>query len=213
MNKISVEYLNHMGDDMMIANVARVSFNKWKDGVADEGDKRLIKYLAEHEHTSPFRHNAITIRCEAPIWLARQLGKHQVGMSWNEVSRRYVDTDIEFFLPEYRSRPEGGIKQGSGGCHPEASRWLAETIDLHDAAFALYDAMVEDGVAPEQARGVLPQNMMTTWIWTGSLMAFSHLFKLRVDGHAQVEAQIFAKEVDRVMSELFPVSWEHLKSE
>lgn len=213
MDKISVEYISHMGDDMMIANVARVSFNKWKEGVADEGDKRLIKYLAEHEHTSPFRHNAITIRCEAPIWLARQLGKHQVGMSWNEVSRRYVDTGIEFFVPEYRSRPEGGIKQGSGGIHPETNKWEGLTNTLHYTALALYDDMIAAGVAPEQARGVLPQNMMTTWIWTGSLMAFSHLFKLRVDGHAQVEAQIFAKEIDRVMTELFPVSWGYLKNE
>lgn len=211
MEKISVEYINHMGDDMMIANVARVSFNKWKEGVADEGDKRLIKYLAEHEHTSPFRHNAITIRCEAPIWLARQLGKHQVGMSWNEVSRRYVDTGIEFFVPDYRERPEGGIKQGSGGEHKAAKEWAMATWAHHEASLKLYDAMIEDGIAPEQARGVLPQNMMTTWIWTGSLMAFSHLFKLRVDGHAQVEAQTFAKEVDRVISELFPVSWGYLK--
>lgn len=211
MDKISVEYISHMGDDMMIANVARVSFNKWKEGVADEGDKRLIKYLAEHEHTSPFRHNAITIRCEAPIWLARQLGKHQVGMSWNEVSRRYVDTGIEFFVPEYRERPEGGIKQGSGGIHPANEAWKNLTINHQEKSLELYDRMIESGVAPEQARGILPQNMMTTWIWTGSLMAFSHLFKLRVDGHAQVEAQIFAKEIDRVMTELFPVSWGYLK--
>ena len=104
-----------MGDDLRVANVARVSFNKWKEEF-DKGDAKLIDYLANHEHLSPFRHTAITIRCKAPVFLARQLGKHQAGLSWNEVSRRYVDADIEFFVPDsWRSRPADGIKQGSAG--------------------------------------------------------------------------------------------------
>lgn len=206
---LKVELTNHMGDDLTVANVARVSFNKWKEEF-DEKDARLIDYLARHEHTSPFRHTAITLRCSAPIWLARQLGKHQVGMSWNEVSRRYVDDNFEFYVPEYRERPEGSLKQGSGGKHHECKHWMQKTADMHEAALALYDEMLADGVAPEVARGVLPQNMMTTWIWTGSLTAFYHLWRLRADGHAQVEAQEFARKVEAAVAPLFPHCWEAL---
>src|SRR5690554_4039549 len=112
--KIQIELLSHMGDDLTTSNVARVSFNKWKTEF-DNKDVSLIHYLASHEHTSPFRHNCIQLRCKAPLFLARQLQKHQAGLSWNEVSRRYVDVDIEFFVPSsWRSRPADGIKQGSG---------------------------------------------------------------------------------------------------
>lgn len=210
MTQIKVEYINHMGDDLTVANVARVSFDKWKD-TFDEKDARLIKYLADHEHTSPFRHTAITIRCHAPIWLARQLGKHQVGMSWNETSRRYVEDNFEFYVPEYRERPEGFIKQGSGGIHPANEAWKNLTINHQERSLELYNRMIESGVAPEQARGILPQNMMTSWVWTGSLMAFYHLWRLRVDGHAQVEAQEFAHAIDAQMKELFPMAWEAMK--
>lgn len=208
---IKVEYIDHMGDDLRVANVARVSFDKWKEEM-DSKDAGLIRYLASHEHTSPFRHTSITLRCAAPIWLARQLGKHQVGMSWNEVSRRYVDKGFEFFVPEYRERPEGGIKQGSGARHPETRHWALCTRELHAEAQSLYERMIEDGVAPEQARGVLPQNMMTSWIWTGSLTAFFHMYRLRNDSHAQVEAQEFAKQTSAIMEMLFPECWLSLKN-
>lgn len=207
---IKVELIDHMGTDLSVSNSARVSFSKWKDEL-EEGDTKLINYLAKHEHTSPFRHTRITLRCEAPIWLARQLGKHQVSMDWNEVSRRYVDTGFEFFVPEYRERPDGSIKQGSGARHPESRYWVNETNRLHDIALSVYDAMIADGVAPEQARGVLPQNMMTTWIWSGSLLGFFHLWRLRSDSHAQVEAQQFAQQVADICEQLFPISWAALK--
>lgn len=206
---IKVELIDSMGDDLRVANVARVSFDKWKDEL-DDKDVKLIDYLAKHEHTSPFRHTAITVRCSAPIWLARQLGKHQVGMSWNEVSRRYVDTGFEFFVPEYRERPDGSIKQGSGGPHPENDLLKQSTRELASLALRVYDKMIAKGVAPEQARGILPQNMMTSWVWTGSLMAFHHLYRLRIDGHAQVEAQQFAAQIDDVMKTIFPHSWSAL---
>ncbi|EPF2955092.1 FAD-dependent thymidylate synthase [Vibrio parahaemolyticus] len=211
MNQIKVELIDYMGDDLRIANVARVSFAKWKDEM-DAQDVRLIDFLARHEHTSPFRHTAVTIRCSAPIWLARQLGKHQVGMSWNEVSRRYVDTGVELYVPDnYRARPQGGIKQGSAGIHPESQELVALTKDIQDAMLEAYERMIEIGVAPEQARGILPQNMMTTWIWTGSLTAFFHLYRLRADGHAQLEAQHFANLVSDVIEPIFPHSWKALK--
>ena len=207
---IKVELVDHMGTDLSVSNSARVSFSKWKDEL-EEGDTKLIIYLAKHEHTSPFRHTRITLRCEAPIWLARQLGKHQVSMDWNEVSRRYVDSGIEFFVPEYRERPEGGIKQGSGGIHPANEAWKNLTINHQERSLELYKRMIESGVAPEQARGILPQNMMTTWIWSGSLLGFFHLWRLRSDSHAQVEAQQFAQQVADICEQLFPISWTALK--
>ena len=207
---IKVELVDHMGTDLSVSNSARVSFSKWKDEL-EEGDTKLINYLAKHEHTSPFRHTRITLRCEAPIWLARQLGKHQVSMDWNEVSRRYVDTGFEFFVPEYRERPDGSIKQGSGNRHPLCNFYQAKTSLFHRDALALYDAMISDGVAPEQARGILPQNMMTTWIWSGSLLGFFHLWRLRSDSHAQVEAQQFAQQVADICEQIFPISWAALK--
>ena len=207
---IKVELVDHMGTDLSVSNSARVSFSKWKDEL-EEGDTKLINYLAKHEHTSPFRHTRITLRCEAPIWLARQLGKHQVSMDWNEVSRRYVDTGFEFFVPEYRERPEGGIKQGSGGIHPANEAWKNLTINHQERSLELYERMIESGVAPEQARGILPQNMMTTWIWSGSLLGFFHLWRLRSDSHAQVEAQQFAQQVADICEQLFPISLAALK--
>ncbi|WP_367648277.1 FAD-dependent thymidylate synthase [Pseudoalteromonas sp. THAF3] len=202
-----------MGDDLRVANVARVSFNKWKTEM-DEKDVRLIDFLARHEHTSPFRHTAVTIRVTAPIWLARQLGKHQVGMSWNETSRRYVDTDPEFFTPaEWRKRPDKSIKQGSGA--PLAGGALYEVELLHkvneQTARRTYERMLELGVAPELARGELPQNMLTSWVWTGSLTSFFHCYRLRAEGTAQREAQDFAGLLDDIISPLFPHCWQTLK--
>lgn len=222
MKGISVELLDYMGSDLTITNVARVSFNKWKEEF-DSKDERLINYLAEHEHTSPFRHNSIQIRCKAPIFLARQLMKHQVGLSWNEISRRYVDTDIEFFEPEqWRSRPKDGIKQGSSedvvditetkktwfGAPDRLDRMMNEVMD---GQVCLYKEMLLRGVAPEMARMVLPQSMLTDWVWTGSLQAFYHVYRLRSGEGSQKEAQVFAKKLEEVIEPLFPKAWVALK--
>ena len=211
-----IELLMHCGNDNTVANTARVSmqfdgtWNELPEDYSEAQRDKLIKYLATHDHTSPFRHNLITLRISVPIFLARQLGKHQVGMSWNEVSRRYVATEPEFFYPdEWRKKPGGSIKQGSADSFEQH-----ENGELHDyyneaVQFALdeYNGMLEAGVAPEQARMVLPQSMLTQVVWSGSLMAFAHVYKLRVDSHAQVEAQEFAKELDKVVRPLFPTSW------
>ena len=212
-----IELLDHQGNDNTVANTARVSMQfdgTWaalpEDYTEEQRDK-LITYLARNHHTSPFRHNSISVRCNVPIFLARQLGKHQVGMSWNEVSRRYVDTPPEFYFPdEWRRRPEGSIKQGSAEAHEDSSGWVGKYEVYISRAQSLYYRMLEDGVAPEQARMVLPQSMMTQFVWTGSLMAFAHVYKLRIDGHAQIEAQEFAKELDLIIRPLFPVSWSAL---
>lgn len=191
------------------------SRNDWYEpdyvsGELKEGDKKLIKYLADHRHMTPFRHNGIQLRCSAPIFLIRQLGKHQVGMSWNEVSRRYVDTPPEMFVPdEWRGRPDGSIKQGSGG---NISMWSqsknkADYANLCRYSLEVYHQMIDEGIAPEMARMVLPQSMMTEWIWSGNLLSFAHVYKERKASGAQLEAQWFADMLDQQIRPLFPISW------
>ena len=193
-----------MGSDLSIVNAARVSFNKVCVNFSD-GDRNLIQYLAKHNHWTPFAHTSISIRVKCPIFVARQLGKHQVGLVWNEVSRRYVDEEPEFFWPkEWRGKPVNA-KQGSDG----VVDWQ---IDPRCVIIALdtYESALIHGVAPEQARMILPQNMMTEFIWTGSLAAFSRVYKLRIDTHAQKEVQDIAVMLDKVINPLFPVGWKVL---
>lgn len=219
MEGIKIEFVDVMGDDSSVSNSARVSFNKWKEEF-DEQDEKLIKYLAKHRHMTPFRHTQVQIRCKAPIFLVRQLGKHQAGLSWNEVSRRYVKTEPEFFIPkEWRSVPDGSIKQGSGD---EVVTHLRDeenvrTISVDSAyqdyvegAVDLYSKMLEDGVAPEMARMILPQSMLTEWVWSGNILAFAHVYKERIASGAQLEAQDFAKKLDEAIRPLFPVAWSAL---
>ena len=187
-----------------------------------DGDKKLIKYLADHKHMTPFRHNAIQLRCHAPIFLARQLGKHQAGLSWNEVSRRYVDSEPEFFIPdEWRSRPDGSIKQGSGVIlddiivgddgHGIFELSISDSyLYCLDTCKGWYNEMLNSNLTPEMARMVLPQSMMTSWYWTGNLLAFAHVYKERIAEGAQLEAQHFAKELDKIIRPLYPVSWDAL---
>lgn len=222
-SEMKVELIDHMGDDLRVANVARVSFDKWKEEF-DQRDARLIDYLALHEHTSPFRHVTVSLRCSAPVFLARQLGKHQIGLSWNEVSRRYVDTEIEIYDPQaWRKRPENGIKQGSG---EEIVENLTMVYRGHEHTFTVdsqyrsavkcavdtYESMLAAGVAPEMARMVLPQSMMVSWVWTGSVQAFYHVWRLRSGEGAQVEAKEFASLLDNVIEPLFPACWQALKA-
>jgi thymidylate synthase (FAD) len=213
MSEISIAYIDHMGDDLRVSNVARVSFAKWKEEF-DKQDERLINYLATHEHSSPFRHTAISIRCKAPVFLARQLAKHQAGLSWNEVSRRYVDTGIEFYVPSgWRSRPADGIKQGSGGVSEFSCEVAKEYQWLMEQSVSVYDAMLLNNIAPEMARMVLPQSMMVDWIWTGNLLSFFHIYRLRSGAGSQEEAKMFAELIEPIMKELFPVCWEALKND
>jgi thymidylate synthase (FAD) len=212
-----------MGDDLRVANIARVSFDKWKEEF-DQKDAKLIDYLATHEHTSPFRHVQVSIRCQAPVFLARQLGKHQVGLSWNEVSRRYVDVGVEFYVPDvWRGRPVGSVKQGSGDEEIvyifDNAPWdepvpiKEEYNNFLQLALQFYDDLLVAGVAPEMARMVLPQSMTVSWVWTGSLTSFFYLWRLRKDGHAQKEAQDFADLIEQVVEPLFPVCWKALKGD
>lgn len=174
------------GTELDIVNAARVSFHKTSTELSEK-DIKLIKYLAKHNHWTPMAHVGATFVIKAPIFVARQLGKSTVGFVWNEVSRRYVDEEPEFFLPSsWRSRPESNIKQGSGS--------VIELKDIYPEsviAYCLnyYNTLLQAGVAPEQARMVLPQNTMTEWWWTGSLAAWARVFNLRLDPHTQKETQ------------------------
>lgn len=212
---MKVELLESAGGDLSIVNSARVSFNKETEELEGK-DEKLIRYLAKHKHMTPFRHNYIKVRCKVPVFLARQLMKHQAGLSWNEVSRRYVDDMPEFFVPEYwRMRPDDSIKQGSeDGVHvlnddiEEAYQTFMDDINVY------YESMITRlNIAPEMARMILPQSMMVDFIWTGNLLAFSHVYNLRAGEGAQKEAQDFAKLLSEVIAPEFPVGWEALTCE
>jgi len=212
-NKSTVELIDHMGTDLTVVNAARVSFDKesswYEENILRIQDEKLINYLAKHNHWSPFAHTSIQLRINAPIFVARQLVKHQVGGVWNEVSRRYVDEEPTFYFPDkWRKRAEN-VKQGSSD--EEYKSTILEQIPggimwLKDA----YEIMINEGCSPEQARMILPQNMMTSWYWTGSLMFFHRVYKQRTDAHAQLETQEVAKEIGIICNNLFPVSWRAL---
>lgn len=217
---IAVTLLDHMGSDLTVVNAARVSFDKASEfeWVQDElcehlsyADTRLVKYLAKHDHWSPFAHTSVQFRVKAPIFVARQLVKHQVGGVWNEVSRRYVDSEPEFYIPAvWRGRPEGSVKQGSSGVMPESAMWDSAAKENVKNCLAWYASAIASGMAPEQARMILPQNTMTEWYWTGSLMFWARVCRQRLDSHAQEESRQVALLVSQHLRELFPVSWDVL---
>lgn len=204
--EIGIELLDHMGDDLAIANAARVSFHKESEEFSFK-DEGLIAFLARHNHTTPFRHTAIKLRCKVPFALARQLGKHQVGLSWNEVSRRYVSTTPTIWLPKELHCYTKDKKQGCGNVLVDYEKQL-ELIKSHSVnSIVLYQSLLDAGVAPEETRLVLPQNIMTEFIWTGSLLAFAEVYKQRIDAHAQGFAREFADKLAIVVEPLFPVAW------
>ena len=207
---MNVELIDVAGGDLSIVNSARVSFAKESKKFTGN-DERLVRYLAKHKHMTPFRHNFIQLRCSAPVFLARQLMKHQAGLTWNEVSRRYVDDMPEFYHPNiWRERPTDGIKQGSGGSSAHSDFWAMEATNILERCKSLYRDMLRDNIAPEMARMVLPQSMMVDFIWSGNLLAFSHVYNLRAGEGAQVEAQQFAELLSRVIKPEFPVGWDAL---
>jgi thymidylate synthase (FAD) len=182
---MKVELIDKMGSDLSVVNAARVSYSKIKDKF-DEKDERLIKYLAEHEHWSPFAHASMQFRIKAPIFVARQLVKHQVGLVWNEVSRRYVDDAPEFYVPEsWRGRPKNS-KQGSDGVVNTDEEYYNRYVN---GCKVYYSLLLNEGVAPEQARMVLPQSTMTEWIWSGTVYAFARVCNLRCKSDTQKETR------------------------
>lgn len=204
MSEIDVTYMTHSGSDLLVVNAARVSFKK-KHEEYQENDTRLIKYLARHNHKSPFNHTFATFHVKAPVFVARQLVKHEY-MPWNEVSRRYVDDEPEFYQPyEWRGRSEDK-KQGSSGVVKSNAN-----IDYHnEKSLNIYKQLLDEGVAPEQARMVLPQSMMTEWYWSGTCFAFAKMCNLRLKEDTQYETRLVAQQISHIMNNIFPVSWEAL---
>ena len=196
-----------MGTDLSVVNAARVSFAKESDEFSDK-DAKLINYLAKHNHWSPFGHASLQFRIKAPIFVARQLVKHQVGLVWNEISRRYVDNEPEFYIPsEWRLKAEDK-KQGSAD----------ETIEYNingaiEFVTQTYNNLLRANVAPEMARMILPQNLYTEWYWSGTLMAFARVCNLRCKSDTQLETQKIAEMIDVKAKEVFPISWEALRVE
>jgi len=207
---MAVELITSMGTDSSVVNAARVSTAKddrFKTNI-DSKDEGLIRYLAAHKHWTPFAHTAITFKLKVPIFVARQLLKHQVGGVVNEISRRYVDSTPEFYIPaEWRARPKKSIKQGSGGVIPFDDSHIKTSVAY---ALSTYENALENGVAPELARMVLPQNMMTEFYWTGSLLFFDRVRYFRVDQHAQQECKEIAELISAECEKVFPVSWREL---
>jgi len=213
---IEVTYVNHMGDDLSVVNAARVSFGKKSDymmrihngeaKVLQHKDSRLIRYLAKHKHKSPFNHTFTTFHVKAPVFVARQLVKHEY-MPWNEISRRYVDSEPEFYVPDvWRGRAQDK-KQGSAGVVKTNAN-----IEYHNnVMLQLYKQQLDEGVTPEQARMNLPQSMMTEWYWSGTLYAFAKMCGLRLKEDTQAETRIVAEKIEDFMAKLYPVSWEALR--
>lgn len=231
--------VDRMGTDLTVVNAARVSFDKkskwvWEAMSArgftppkddeefvggairhlSDRDKKLIRYLAEHRHWSPFSHPQAQFHVKAPIFVARQLAKHQIGLAWNEVSRRYVDSEPKFYWPEVWRERADNVKQGSSSKPVERNRMLgADALELESFIVKQYKRLLKEGVCPEQARMILPQNMYTEWYWTGSLYAWSRICNLRLKPDAQEETRVVVADIDKEMGRLFPVSWIELRDE
>ena len=209
-SKLKVELVDTMGTDLSVVNAARVSYAKFKDSFEDK-DEKLIKFLAEHNHWSPFAHASLQFRIKAPVFVARQLVKHQVGLVWNEISRRYVDYEPELYEPkEWRGRPQNS-KQGSDGTVSIDSNEQHRLDMTMQQCKIIYKALIEKGIAPEQARMVLPQSMMTEWYWSGTVYAFARVCNLRCKPDTQKETQDVANVIDKLADEAFPYCWMYLR--
>ena len=209
-----VELLETFGDDLTVVNAARVSFDKVSHELT-EGDKKLIHYLAKHDHVSPFFHPQVRFRLKMPIFVLREYFRHQIGLSRNEVSRRYVDTVPECWVPqpdEIRER-DPKLKQGSKSTTVQESDEVWNLMnDQVQSSLRTYDELLKKGVAPEIARAILPQSMYSLVYETGSLAAYARICNLRLDPTAQKEIRNYATIIDTLMRQAFPVSWEALSA-
>lgn len=235
---LKATYVDHMGSDLSVVNAARVSFGKksawepvtlqYRDGPylqevrLKKEDTKLIKYLATHGHYSPFGHCFASFHIKAPVFVARQLVKHEY-LRMNEISRRYVDSEPEFYVPDVWRGRSKDKKQGSEGVvscvgynhsvYGKQEDNSLEFLDYTDIALNIYNGLLEDGVAPEMARMVLPQSMYTEWYWSGSMDAFANMCNLRLKEDTQYETRLVAQQIDEIMGKLYPVSWKALVHE
>jgi len=233
LDKGHVDLVDYMGSDLTVCNAARVSFAKETEWEVDkeaarrlaesgssapvselvklsEKDQKLIRYLAKHNHWTPFAHPQITLRIKAPISIRTQCFKHKSGFVENEISRRYVSFEPEFYTPQWRGKPTDGAKQGSEDFINLSVMDEKTYYDAIQSCINSYERLLEVGVAPEQARFVLPQGMYTEWYWTGSLAAYARFYKQRIDPHAQWEIRQYAEAVGKLIQPLFPCSWKEL---
>ena len=224
---MKVQYIDHMGDDNRVCDTARISFSRKANEYSQEANDKLIAYLARESHWSPFSHVFVSLAMQASISIRTQCMKHTVGFAFNEVSRRYINTTPELFIPTFRHKPDGSIKQGSGEVINEITSKVSvfdeevrvtetqETLQheyekICQSCIEHYEYLIGLGVAPEQARFVLPQGVETSWVWTGSLYAWARFYNLRKDSHAQKEIQELAHMVGNIIEPLFPKSWKAL---
>ena len=243
--QLTVDYVRHSGDDLSVVNAARVSFESESGALGYTGiddkpmvpvihdrDRKLIKYLANHEHFSPFNHAFVTFRCTAPLFVMGQLKKHEY-MPWNEISRRYINSRPEFYTPDVWRGKSEDKKQGSSDISVDKLYWSEidtelsieghpvwedesectvneYTQDMYDNVQTLYDRMIDNDICPEQARMILPQSMLSSWIWSGSIKAVSKMCKLRCASDTQYESRVVANKISDIMKELYPVSWNAL---
>lgn len=208
----TVEYLRHSGSDRAIAEAAWVSTDSARNRSEDDV-RRILRYLSKHAHWTPFAQTSLTVRISVPIFVARQLMRHNVGIVWNEESRRYVDTPPSFFIPgQWRGRPVGGIKQGSSGVLEKGAQFLATWWINASVKRSLqtYNVLLATGVAPEQARMVLPLCTMTQIVATMSLSAAHRICRLRLDPHAQSEIRDVAVQISSICQRYFPIAWSAL---
>jgi thymidylate synthase (FAD) len=210
LDKGFIELLDVFGNDLTIVNAARVSFNK-ESTELNSKDEKLIQYLAKHNHITPFFHPQLRFRIKMPIYVAREWYRHTIGFARNEVSRRYVDTPPECYNPQDIRARDTNLKQGSKLTNVENNNEIALKIkDIQDKVLNTYEELLSLNVAPEVARGILPQSMYTEFIETASLAAYARLCKLRLDPHAQKEIQEYAKVLSELIEEKFPMSWKAL---
>ena len=246
---MKVQLVDYMGSDLSVVNSARVSFNKKSEAESSEikkvelygsgdtlislptlkkRDEKLIRYLARHNHWTPFAHTCITFHIKAPMFVARQLQKHQIGLVWNEVSRRYIKEDPEFYIPEEWRYQAENVKQGSSDEfikdddldvkikkeYNNEYDWSDDLVltpsEIAEDSKSTYKTLLDIGICPEQARMVLPQNLYTEWYWTGSLFAFARVCKLRCAKDTQKESRDIANQIFDLCSEVYPVSWKYL---
>jgi thymidylate synthase (FAD) len=219
---MKAEYVTHSGDDLLVCNAARVSFDKetqayivpQADGtdrmVLQDRDVKLLRYLAKHNHWTPFAHPQITLRMSAPVPIRTQCFKHKQGFVENEESRRYIKYTPELYVPDQFRMAAENVKQGSAGKHPDSDWFRQRYIDKANECLTMYEYMINRGVCPEQARFILPQGCLVNWMWTGSLAAFARFYRQRTDPHAQREVQMLAEKVGVIVEPLFPVSWRAL---
>jgi thymidylate synthase (FAD) len=210
---MNVRLIDKMGSDLSVVNAARVSFAKEHKELNGKTDERLIKYLAVHNHWSPFGHASLQFHIKAPVFVARQLVKHQVGLVWNEMSRRYVDDEVEFYEPDIWRGTAEDKKQGSSEESIDINPYNAMVNDYQQvlrSAKWTYEHLLRQGVCAEQARMCLPQSMMTEWYWSGTLFAFARVCNLRCAPDTQKETRIIADQISALSEQNFPISWKYL---